>query len=110
MPCSGSVPPVRGSDGERRGGCPVMGKLRHSDRAMLTGSSDPATPVVGSGENGHDAQAMERLLQVVDPRTRALVAERQGVTTGRSYLIRRWLLASDVVALTAAILLSIALT
>jgi exopolysaccharide biosynthesis polyprenyl glycosylphosphotransferase len=64
----------------------------------------------GSDTNGHDARAIESLLQAVDPRTRALVAERQGVTTGRSYMVRRWLLASDVVALTAAFLLSIALT
>jgi exopolysaccharide biosynthesis polyprenyl glycosylphosphotransferase len=89
----------------------VMGRLRHSGGATLAVSSDPGRALEGSGMNGHgEARAGERLLQAVDPRTRALIEQRRGVTRGRGYMVRRWLLASDVVALTVAFLLSIALT
>jgi len=53
---------------------------------------------------------VRELLDAVDGRTRELLDRRQGVTRGRGWLLRRLLLAADVLALTVAFLLSIAAT
>ncbi len=87
-----------------------MSRLREQYWATPPFSTDAETAVADSGGNGHAGVDAQRLLQSVDPKTRALIEQRRGVTTGRSYLVRRWLLAADVLALMAAFVLSIALT
>jgi exopolysaccharide biosynthesis polyprenyl glycosylphosphotransferase len=87
-----------------------MSSLRQGHWATPSGPTDSETAIADSGGNGHAVVDAQRLLQAVDPKTRALIEQRRGVTTGRSYLVRRWLLAADVLALTAAFLLAIALT
>ena len=51
-----------------------------------------------------------QLLEAVDPPTRELLAQRTGGTRGRGWLLRRLLLAADVIALTLAFLLAVGLT
>ena len=70
---------------------------------------DIASPSVDDGEKQADA-VTSRLLDVVDPRTRELLERRRGVNKGRGWLLRRLLLAADVLALTLAFLLAVALT
>ncbi len=70
---------------------------------------DIASPSVADGEKQADA-VTSRLLDVVDPRTRELLERRRGVNKGRGWLLRRLLLAADVLALTLAFLLAVALT
>ena len=70
---------------------------------------DIASPSVDDGEKQADA-VTSRLLDVVDPRTRELLERRRGVNKARGWLLRRLLLAADVLALTLAFLLAVALS
>src|SRR6185312_323316 len=86
-----------------------VGRLGHTQRHRLF---QPVGAVPSpNGENGHPSDAAaRRLLDAVDPGTRELLARRHGVNKGRGWLLRRLLLAADVVALTLAFLLAVAIS
>ena len=86
-----------------------MGRLRQAHRHRhFRPVGDVALPSVDEGET-QAHPATRRLLDAVDPATRELLERRHGVNKGRGWLLRRLLLVADVLALTLAFLLAIAL-
>ena len=69
-----------------------------------------AAAVATNGREVDGDVGARRLLEAVDPRTREFLERRKGVTKGRGWLLRRLLLAADIVALTLAFLLAVVLT
>ena len=68
------------------------------------------TPSPGNGWVPGRSAFAEHLLEVVDPRTRELLRKRRGPGKTRGWLLRRLLLASDVLALCAAFLAALSIT
>ena len=88
------------------------GMLRRLPRRRVRRRSYAAAPLL-SATNGREVDGdvgARGLLDAVDPRTRELLERRKGVTRGRGWLLRRLLLAADIVALTLAFLLAVVLT
>jgi exopolysaccharide biosynthesis polyprenyl glycosylphosphotransferase len=86
----------------------VVGRLRQQ-RGDPSGPTDVGLEPLWPNADEQVADEEQRLLSAVDTRTRELIEARRG-THGRSWLIRRWLVAADVIALTAAFLLAVGLT